>query len=218
MNIWVIGTRYLLDEFVGVAATEAGARALAAESRVADKPFEFALCDGYDWGPPVLEFSVIGHPIGQGALSPKGRNAKTGRIVMAHSNAKSLKPWRAQIAEMAKQTIERCGHPKLFPIESAVAVELLFTMPTSAASLKQGRAYPTVKNATNSDLDHLERAIYDALTGVVFLDDALVVDAAHPKTYPAGSTAYTHPQALPEPGVTIRVHVLPIPEEGTPNG
>jgi len=165
----------------------------------------------YVWGPPVLTFTCPGQPIGQGQIRHLGK----GRPAV-HANGKRLKPWRQAIAQAATQAIAQHPTPGMFPLDLALATLLVFTMPWSRAAAKEGRLYPTVNSILNSDLDHLERAVYDAMKGVAIVDDSLVVDSRHPKTYPRGTSPQAHPLALPEPGVTIRLYLLPIGETPCP--
>lgn len=147
-------------------------------------------------GEPALAFTVYGAPVGQGALSflGKGRPA-------VHSNRKTLYPWRNRVRDAALAAIVE--HGEWIPLECPVAVDRYYTMPRPASRDGQRRPHPVVNSALNFDIDHLDRAVFDAMKGTVYVDDALIVGGMHWKAYPGG-----HPDCPPEVGVTIRVYPL----------
>jgi len=98
---------------------------------------------------------------------------------MVHSQGSALAVWRSSIGLAAVAQ----GSKK---IEGPVAIALDFYM-LKPRTVK--RDMPTVP----PDLDKLIRAVLDALTGIVYLDDAQVVEIAASKSYDE------------EPGVDIKV-------------
>jgi Holliday junction resolvase RusA-like endonuclease len=90
-----------------------------------------------------------------------------GRVI--HSQGSALAVWRSTIGLAAKQQ-----HAKL--IEGPVGIKLDFYM-LKPRTVK--RDMPTVP----PDLDKLIRAVLDALTGIVYLDDAQVVEIQATKSY-----------------------------------
>jgi crossover junction endodeoxyribonuclease RusA len=159
----------------------------------------------------MLTFHVYGDPIGQGRLSAVSHGKKTdkGRVParVVHSNAKTLKPWREAIAARAKESITTRDLAEWFPIAAPTPVSLLVvaTMPCPQAAIKEGRHYPAVKSPRNSDIDHLARAVSDALSGIVYADDVQIIELMVGKTFPVGKTPHPHSLALPHPGVHISV-------------
>jgi len=108
-----------------------------------------------------IQFIVYGTPKPQGstrAFIPKGWK----RAVITTDNVQ-LKPWRQQISleAIALQQPLREG-----PIR--MGLRFFFKRPKSAP---KSRIHPTVK----PDTDKLIRAILDALTGILYRDDAQVV-------------------------------------------
>jgi Holliday junction resolvase RusA-like endonuclease len=115
-----------------------------------------------------VSFFVPGKAIPQG--SKRGFVVKT-HAVTVDVNPESLGGWRSQVALGA---IEASQGKEL---HGAIRLELLFTM-KQPISVK--RAYPSVK----PDLDKLERAICDALTGSgIYHDDGQVVSKASDERY-----------------------------------
>ena len=91
-------------------------------------------------------------------------------IDVAH---KKLKSWRKDIGAMAKQEM---GSAPIIKGAVFMTVHYYFLRPQSAP---KSRTYPTVK----PDGDKLDRAILDALTGVIYVDDAQVVYRTSAKHY-----------------------------------
>lgn len=167
-------------------------------------------------GPEPLTFTVPGmRPVGQGSI----RHGQTGMAY--HANGKILKPWRALIqaaavdltgrhAYVAPKPIKVKGEKTKRPPEICVACGTLrkhhglylgavglFAVVTFAKPKGDpGRRFPITRNI--GDYDHHARAIGDALTGVIWADDAQVVDGRTVKTYIG-----EHPDALSVPGAAV---------------
>jgi crossover junction endodeoxyribonuclease RusA len=128
---------------------------------------------------------VPGKPIPEGSTTAyvRGGHANT-----THANARVLRPWRAEIhAVIRAATPERTIDIPTGP----VAVVLTFLMPRRTAEPKRS----TPPHTRKPDLDKLIRAVMDAMTGVVYADDAQVIHvAADKRTAAIGE----------QPGVLIR--------------
>lgn len=86
-----------------------------------------------------------------------------------------------------------CGQP---PLSCAVAVGLHIDVqvPASWSKVKQARALQgLVRPGTKPDIDNVAKAIFDAINGVVWIDDVQVV------------TLYAEKRYSDRPGVTVRV-------------
>ena len=127
-----------------------------------------------------LDFSVTGIPVPQGSMVAR---LIKGRPVVVHRDTTSLKAWRRRIGVAASGHME---FRRVWAKQSPVEVSLLFELPRPASV---ARPRPTVP----PDLDKLTRAALDALTGVVFHDDAQVVDL------------HVHKFYSPTPGVRVVV-------------
>lgn len=144
----------------------------------------------------VLTVTALGKPIGQGRISSYGK----GHTV--HSNAKTLLPWRERLYFAARAAVAHQDE-RTFPIDGPVAAEISFTLDKPITAPVRRRTWPTRR----PDLDHLVRAALDALTKVVWTDDARVIDVHTRKCYPG-----EHPAALHTAGVVITVYAVE-PEE-----
>ena len=128
-----------------------------------------------------LTFTVYGKPEPQGSIRafvPKGWT----RPVLTSTN-KKLKGWRNAVAMTAREQIYEgavMNGARWVIADAGVPVGVEFTFfllkPRSA---KKNRSCPAVK----PDLDKLMRAACDAMTGIVYLDDAQVCEATVRKCY-----------------------------------
>lgn len=124
-----------------------------------------------------LTLHVIGQPVPQGSM--RAFNTPAGpRIVQGATNAKrkELAAWRDLIAVQAH--IGMCGGP-LF--EGPVYVRAAFWLRPPANTPKTIRTWPC--KGRSLDLDKLVRSVLDALTGVVFADDAQVTSLSADKDW-----------------------------------
>lgn len=143
-----------------------------------------------------LGFVVDGLPIGQGRISCYGK----GRAV--HSNDKQLQPWRKNVRAEALAAAEVEGWEMT---ELPVVLHARFYFPRPAIHYGSGRNSRTLRPGApyfftkTPDLDHLIRAIGDALAGAVINDDKQIVQVRAGKSY-AGPDS-----AMQTPGVVIEV-------------
>lgn len=130
-----------------------------------------------------------------GTPAPQGSKKHVGNGVMIESS-KHLKPWRARVAWLARQHIRR-SHTGPVKLE----MQFYFRRPK--------RHYGTGRNSDNlklsapamhtqkPDIDKLERAILDALTGIAYIDDSQVVKVVKSKQWRLSQSI--------DPGVQITV-------------
>lgn len=111
-----------------------------------------------------------GSPAAQGSKRYVGhrRNRRTGKLApLLLEQSTAVKPWRERVAEVAAMYWR--GRPLL---TRAIGTRLSFVMPRPSGTSKRSTP-PAIKRP---DCDKLSRSIFDALTGVVWRDDSLVVD------------------------------------------
>lgn len=112
----------------------------------------------------MIEFHVPGVPVSQGDL------AATRRGKLYYQNGKELDPWRYAIAWRARKAMRQAR----FRIhDGPVTVEVEFVMRRPKATPKRA---PTPHAIKKPDLDKLQRALLDAMTGHVYQDDSQVVE------------------------------------------
>lgn len=120
-----------------------------------------------------------------GKAAPQGSkrafvNPRTGKAVMTEASSKT-RPWRHLVSTEAVQAMGA-----RVPYEGAVYLDITFVMirPKSHYSSKGAlRANAPRFPAKRPDRDKLERAIQDALTGIVYRDDCQVVDGPTRKVF-----------------------------------
>lgn len=142
--------------------------------------------------------TVLGVPAGQGNIrySAQGRGY--------HANGSKLRPWRANVRAAA-------GRVFLTPLDGPVLLEMTVTLPRPANHFRTGRHAQLLRDdapvwpigSRTGDADHYLRAVSDALTGVAYTDDCLIVEGTVSKVYPAGGV-----DALDQPGAVIRITPL----------
>jgi Holliday junction resolvase RusA-like endonuclease len=120
-----------------------------------------------------LVINVVGTPVAQGS---KVANRHGGGV--RDSNAKKLKPWRAEVAGIVADTISSTGWQTL---DEPCEVEITFFHARPQAHYGTGRNAGILKptaphwKATAPDVDKLTRAILDSLTTAqAFRDDGRV--------------------------------------------
>lgn len=119
-----------------------------------------------------ISFIVLGRPETQGSIRAfmiKGKPRLTS------DNAK-LKPWRQQLGWMAlaNRPTDNIWAGRHEP----VSVEMLFYF-KPPKKLPKGRPRPSVK----PDVDKLQRAVFDAMSGILYVDDGQIVGVHAAKFY-----------------------------------
>lgn len=131
----------------------------------------------------MITFTVTGHPEPQGSMRAFMR--KGARYPVVTSDNPSLKQWRHLVAYTAQQ------HATKGPLAGGVYVMLTFSLQRPKSLPKSVR-----EHLKKPDIDKLARAVLDALTGILFVDDSEVVRLTVTKQYAAPQQA---------PGVLISI-------------
>ena len=144
----------------------------------------------------AIEFFVPGVPA-PGGSKKAFYNKRTGRAMIV-DDCKRNKPWRESVAWTARETYD--GPPLTGPID--LYVEFFMPRPKAHYRTRNGEPTDEVKLSaphypmTKPDASKLLRALEDALTGILWRDDAQVVNQHAYKRYaPAWSG----------PGAKVRV-------------
>ena len=143
-----------------------------------------------------LRFFVPGLP--QTAGSKRAFRLKTGKIVVTDANPKG-REWRAVIVDMARQAVGNGVALLLGPL----TLELKFGVPRPKGHygkhglLKSAPQWP----AKRPDLTKWIRCVEDALTGVIWHDDAQIVEQYAVKRYSdvPGVEVFVSSQSASEP-------------------
>jgi len=137
----------------------------------------------------MIAFTVTGAPQTKGSAKAFKHNG-TGRIIVRNDNPR-CKSWQADVAWQAKGAMAgRRAEP------GPVRVAVLFTVarpPTSRLL------------APRLDLDKLLRALLDAMTGIVYVDDSQVVEVTARKAWgPGGASVTVQPIEIAAPPKPVR--------------
>lgn len=129
---------------------------------------------GEPWPDDLIEkatvtFTVPGLPAPQGSKKAF-RAPKSGKILITE-NSKFVGPWRDRVALAAHMVWN--GAPVLTEVPVKVRVE--YVLKRATGTPKTRPTPPAIKN--NGDIDKLDRAIFDAITGVIIADDKLVIES-----------------------------------------
>jgi len=151
---------------------------------------------------PLLSIDVRGNPAPQGSKKFVGVS-RAGHGILVESS-KKVAPWREDVHSAALNLIRcRCPDPMCvalappFPLDEPLLVSMTFTLPKPQSAPKTRQSWPM----RHPDVSKLARSTEDALTHLVWADDARIVGYMRLcKVYPSEGT-----DALPEPGAIIRV-------------
>jgi crossover junction endodeoxyribonuclease RusA len=143
----------------------------------------------------TLEFTVHGVAQQMGskrAFVPKGWT----RPIITDSN-RNLKTWQTLVSEAASQAIQRLPESERTLLEDGVRLTIAFYLPRPKTLPKRVTAHTKAP-----DTSKLVRSTEDALTGVVYRDDAQVCDLIAMKRYaPPGAIPRVEVRVEPSAGV-----------------
>lgn len=135
-----------------------------------------------------IVFSVIGLPRPAGskrAFAIRKQGVLTGRIAVVDA-CKESREWKTVVSREALLAMSDSSQN---PLHGPVSLSVIFYMPRPKGHYRTGRnadqMRPTAPKfpATKPDLLKLTRAVEDALTGIVWRDDAQVVHQRLEKRY-----------------------------------
>lgn len=152
---------------------------------------------------PDITITVYGQPGPQGSK----RHVGHGRMI---ESSKKVAPWRQDVKHAALAVVE--GLPGWAPLDGPLTVSMVFTAARPKGHFGSGRNAGVLKPsapprpAVYPDLSKLARSTEDALTGLVWADDARVVEYRRLAKHYAADGAL---DVLDMPGCVIRVWRLP---------
>lgn len=134
----------------------------------------------------IFELRIYANPVAQA----RPRFARTGNFVKTYDPAKSVN-WKRMVNAEAQRRVRETGF-KMFPagVPLVASFEFIFQRPPSVPFKK--RPYHTVK----PDFSNLLKGCEDALSGVVYHDDAQLIEGWVGKRYVSPDS---------QPGVIIKI-------------
>ena len=151
---------------------------------------------------PGITITVYGLP------APQGSKRHVGGGVMIESS-KKVKPWRQDVKQAALDAV--AGLSGWTPLDGPLIASMVFTFVRPKGHYRTGRNAHLLRDSAPArpsvtpDLSKILRSTEDALTGVVWADDARVVGYRQLGKWYAGADA---PDVLTMPGCVIRVWPL----------
>lgn len=148
-----------------------------------------------------LEFFVPGVPVPKGSM--KGFVVGK-RALITEGNKARVRPWMSSIGLAARDA-------GAVPLEGPVWLSLVFCMPRPKSHAGAKGLRPSAPRAPNvkPDIDKLTRAVLDALTGILYGDDAQVVGFVRLEKQYADQTA---------PGLFVKAFSGHVAAEIAPQG
>jgi len=124
----------------------------------------------------VIQFTVHGIPAPAGS---KRAFVVKGRAVVTDASAKS-RPWKALVADAAAQAMNGAQL-----LRGPLCLSIVFHVPRPKGHIGKHGVRPSAPRfpAVRPDVDKLSRAVLDALSGVLYIDDAQIVEKTVAKYY-----------------------------------
>jgi Holliday junction resolvase RusA-like endonuclease len=135
----------------------------------------------------VITFTVLGVAAPQGSFRAFVSKS-TGRAFMQQSCKRTM-PWRQEVAACAEKALKD-DHCDGWPTSMSVSMHVDFYLPRPASHLGKKGLRPSAPEfpSKKPDLSKLVRAAEDALTGIIYDDDARIVRLQAAKYYAAAGT------------------------------
>jgi Holliday junction resolvase RusA-like endonuclease len=142
----------------------------------------------------AVTVTLAGNPQGKGrARSFLYRRKDTDKLAIGHHTPQRTATYEGMIRTAAMEAMAKAGLPA--PMEGPLGIDMraVFPVPQSWSKKKREQALAgEVKPTKKPDADNILKAWKDAMNGVVFLDDAQIVQGRFAKTYgPAPSVTIT---------------------------
>ena len=141
----------------------------------------------------ILDIFVPGTPVAKGSTHAFAHKT-TGKIITMQTNAKRQKPWASLIAFTAKEAIDGG------PVDGPVSIDVVFTMRRPKHHFRANgelKDHAPKFHDKRPDATKLLRAIEDALTGILWRDDAQIAKQVVTKGYGKTPGAWVSVRRLP---------------------
>lgn len=136
----------------------------------------------------IIRFFVQGIPAPGGSKRFVGMSKRTGRAILIDAGGAKNKNWKRTVAHIGK---DAWGNRPL--LTQALSLQVIFTMPRPKCHYRTGKNAHLLREdapqrpTTKPDTTKLLRSTEDALTGILWADDAQIVEQHASKRY--GDTA-----------------------------
>lgn len=150
----------------------------------------------------MVAFEIPGPPVGKG----RPRAFRIGNSVRMHTPEKTAS--YESLVKLAARQAMRDAAPMAFPV--ALSLVVMHAIPKSWSKRKQDAALAgTERPATKPDADNVAKVIADACNGVVWVDDAQVVELSVSKRYSATRSVRGSSRAAPRSSTSRSAQAMP---------
>jgi len=148
----------------------------------------------------ILSFTVYGRAVPKGNMRPFIRKIRGMQVPIVTESSRSVKSWSQLVAQAANEAIQQLPDDDRAVMRGPVRLSIVFYMPRPKKFARPSKTdAPCI---TMPDWDKLARAVGDALSGVVYHDDAQIVEAIVGKFYaPLNSAPHVDIRVEPTAGV-----------------
>lgn len=124
----------------------------------------------------VITFTLPGHPQGKG----RARAFRRGDFI-GHYTPEKTRSYEGMLRDAAARAM---GDLPPFAVPVEVEVSAIFDIPASWSRRRRNDALAGIERpGKKPDIDNIIKAVVDACNGVVFKDDALIVQGKYSKVY-----------------------------------
>jgi len=140
-------------------------------------------------------FTIPGAPIGKGRPRSRIAKGRDGKSFVSHYTPKATRQWEDKASQIARAAMTP-RRPFTGPVSVTLTINI--TPPNSWPQWRKTAALNgTVRPTSKPDIDNIAKAVKDALNGIVYADDAQIVQTIQRKQY------------APFPGIHVQVAPLP---------
>ena len=140
----------------------------------------------------MIEIVVNAIPIAQ----PRARATSVGGIARVYeSRTHPVAAYKAQVRFVASQV--HCGAPLAGPLR----IDLCFVFSRPKSLIWKTREMPRLRHVKKPDVDNLAKSVFDALNGLIFIDDCQICECGITKWIASGDEG---------PNTVIRINELEV--------
>ena len=147
----------------------------------------------------IASFSVAGVPIAQPRHKIRIVKGKTPYAIHYIDSNHPIRGWKKELQQAARDAMQDRA-----PSTVAMSAALMFILPRPITKVWKRKPMPRYDHTSKPDLDNLCKAVFDALSGIVFCDDRQIAKIICAKQVAAGNE---------QPRVEVELIRLPVADE-----
>ncbi len=130
----------------------------------------------------LIKFTVYGDPVAQPRQRHAAVRGKGGRVGVRNYTPKDHPVQDFKQAVQLEATRSYIGSP----IVGVVGITITFVVARPKSMRRKNTPMPRVWHTVKPDIDNLAKAVFDALKGILWVDDSQIAKATLSKVYAAG--------------------------------